>query len=57
MKEAKKYISAEELLFNNTISIRAIINILESKGILKVDDVEKEAAKLDRKFEEFVSRN
>jgi hypothetical protein len=57
MKGIKEHITAEELIFKNTVKLKAIISILESKGILKAKDVEKEVSKMDREFDEDVLKN
>lgn len=57
MKGTKEHITAEELTFKNIITLKAIINILESKGILKVEDVEKEVTRMDREFDKDILKN
>jgi len=51
MKGSKKHITAEEIIFRNTITMKAIVNVLESKGVLKAEDVNKEINKMDREFD------
>jgi hypothetical protein len=52
-----EHLTAEELIFKETVKLKAIINILESKGILKAEDVEKEVDRMDKEFDEDVLRN
>ena len=47
----------KELALANAVSINAILNVLESKGILKREEVLKEVDKLKRKMDEDARRN
>jgi hypothetical protein len=50
-------VSYEELTLANAVSINALLNVLERKGILKRDEVLKEVDELKRKLDEDAREN
>jgi transketolase N-terminal domain/subunit len=57
MVEKNQPVNFEELILANTISISALTNVLEKKGLLKHEEVLAEVERLKKELNEHVKKN
>lgn len=57
MTEKNRPVNYEELMLANTISINAITNVLEKKGLLTREELLAEVDRLKKELDEHVKKN
>jgi len=57
MSEDKKPVNIEELIFSNTFSMSALMNVLEKKGLVSKEEVIAEVDRLKREMDKKAEKN